>query len=275
MLKHVLINYILCKGGLFTIHEKICAEKKRLDTKIKSLKNELQKLPDGHLVCSRNENRYKWYHSDGKTKSYIPKANRPLAEQLAIKKYLSLSLEDLENEANAIDFYLRHYSPSTKAEQLLTQPSEYKNLLKSHFQPLSQELSDWMHAPYEQNPFHPEHLIHKSTSGNILRSKSEAMIDMLLYVNQIPFRYECALHLDYSTIFPDFTIRHPQTGALFYWEHFGLMEDPTYSRNAFAKLQQYTSHGIIPSIQLITTYETLEHPLTTEVIQKIIEHYFL
>lgn len=72
-----------------------------------------------------------------------------------------------------------------------------------------------------------------------------------------------------------FTIRHPKTGEVFYWEHFGLMDNPTYSKNAYSKLQLYTNHGIIPSIQLITTYETKEHPLTAETIEKIVENYFL
>ena len=41
------------------------------------------------------------------------------------------------------------------------------------------------------------------------------------------------------------------------------------------ELQLYTNHGIVPSIQLITTYETKEHPLTADTIEKIVEDYFL
>ena len=117
--------------------------------------------------------------------------------------------------------------------------------------------------------------MHKGSSGNYVRSKSESMIDMVLYIHKIPFRYECALTLGETTLFPDFTIRHPQTGEVFYWEHFGLMDNAEYSKNACSKLQLYTNHGIIPSIQLITTYETKEHPLTADVIEKIVEDYFL
>ncbi|MFQ8777759.1 MAG: hypothetical protein ACLR78_10425 [Roseburia sp.] len=63
-----------------------------------------------------------------------------------------------------------------------------------------------------------------------MRSKSEAMIAMLLHLNAIPYRYECALSLGGVTLFPDFTIRHPVTGVLYYWEHFGLMDDPAYAK---------------------------------------------
>lgn len=267
--------YISNKGGIFTIYERILSEQAKLNQKINSIKNQLATLPEGNFICSQNGNRYKWYQSDGHKKTYIPKKNRKLAEELAMKRYLSLLLEDLEKEKLAIEFYLRHYSLSSKAEQLLNNSSEYQKLLSPYFKPMSQELTEWMNELYERNTICPEHLVHKSISGNILRSKSEAMIDMLLYMHHIPFRYECALSLGKTSIFPDFTIRHPKTSEFYYWEHFGMMDDMNYSGKAYSKLHLYNSHGIIPSIQLITTYETKEHPLTVEVIEKIIEHYFL
>ena len=79
----------------------------------------------------------------------------------------------------------------------------------------------------------------------------------------------------YSQKNPDFTIRHPKTGEFYYWEHFGLMDDPAYSKNAYSKLQFYASCNIIPSIQLITTFETKDIPLSSEMIESLIEYYFL
>ena len=263
------------KGGISTLYEQMLTEYKKLDQKIKVTKEQLQNLPSDKLVLSHNKNHYKWYQSNGHTKTYIPKKEQKLAENLALKNYLTLSLEDLEKEKGAIQLYLKHHNSTSKAEQLLEQSTEYQKLLSSHFTPLSKDLSDWMNSTYEKNLSHPEHLSNKGFSDNYVRSKSEAMIDMTLYMHRIPFRYECALSLGGITIFPDFTIRHPKTGDFYYWEHFGLMDDPSYANNAYSKLQLYNSHGIIPSIQLITTYETKEHPLSAEVVEKIVEHYFL
>ncbi len=258
------------------LYEQILSEYKQLEKQINSLQSELKTFPDGNFICSRNGKHYKWYQSDGHNQIYIPKGNRQLAEHLATKKYMTLLSEYLSNEKKALASYLRlHHSNTNKAEELLANTPEYQSLLSSHFNPISQDLSDWMHSTYERNPKFPERLIHKSSSGNLVRSKSEAIIDMFLYLNRIPFRYECSLQLGESTIFPDFTIRHPQTGKFYYWEHFGLMDNPTYARNACSKLQLYTSQGIIPSIQLITTYETQDNPLTMEVVDKIVTHYFL
>jgi len=250
-------------------------ESQKLEKEINELQSQINELPEGKIFCTRNGNHPKWFHSDGHTHSYIPKKNRQLAEQLAIKKYLLLLQKDLLHEKTAIDFYLRHHNTNINmAHHMLTDMPEYQELLSPFFQLTSPDSISWMNAPYEHNTSHPEQLVHKSSSGRLVRSKSEAMIDMLLYINQIPFRYECSIELGQVTIFPDFTIRHPQTKEIYYWEHFGLMDDPSYSKNAYSKLQLYTSAGIIPGINLITTFETKNHPLSFDTIKKTIELYF-
>ena len=215
------------------------------------------------------------YHTDGHNHVYIPKKNRELAEQLALKKFQLLRLKDCKKEKAAIDHFLNCYTDSGKsAYHFLDQNPEFQNLLKPYLQSFSDELSEWMNASYDKNPNYPHQLIHKTVSGNSVRSKSEALIDMFLHINQIPFRYEYALNLGMYTFYPDFTIRHPDTGNTFYWEHFGLMDNASYCKNAFSKLTQYAEANIFPGINLITTYETIEHPLTPEIIEKTITYYF-
>lgn len=257
------------------IYERMLAERQRLQEEISTLQSQLETFPSGKLICCKSNHYFKWFHSNGSKQTYIPKKERAYAEQLAIKKYLTYLLHDDLCEKQAIDFYLRHHSKSpNRAEQLLNDNSGFHELLKPYFTPLSKELSLWMHSDFETNPSYPDQKLYKTLSGNQVRSKSEALIDMSLYIHKIPFRYESPLHLDEITLYPDFTIRHPYTGDYYYWEHFGLMNDEFYIKNTCSKLQLYSSHGITPSIQLITTYETQEHPLNTEIIEKIINHYF-
>lgn len=258
------------------IYEKMKKESQRLDEQIQQIQSQLNTLPKGKLICASNGNRYKWYRSDGHKSTYLSKKERHLAEKLAYKKYLSLQLKNLIHEKNAIDFYLKHHDRNAyETEQALINSPHFKDLLAPHFTPLSKELQDWANTPYNRNMNHPENLTNHAYSGNVVRSKSEALIDMFLYKNKVPFRYECPLELDGIIIYPDFTIRHPETGEVFYWERFGLMDNPSYSKSACSKLQLYISNGIIPSIHLITTYETKDNPLDAGTIEKIVEHYFL
>lgn len=266
------VSTILENGGIYTIQEQIQSECIKIEKELIDLERELAEMPEGTLICARNGKYHKWYQSAGHTKRYIPKCNRKLAEQLAVKKYLTYRKQELEKE---YQFLTTHFNQIKKSQLLLENNSEYQALLSPYFKPISEELSQWIKEPYERNQNHPEQLLHKSISGNILRSKSESMVDTSLFLHKIPFRYECALTLGETTIFPDFTIRHPKTGETIYWEHFGLIDNPNYSKNAYQKMQLYTNYGIIPSYQLITTFETKEQPLTGYFIEKVIEHYFL
>lgn len=190
--------------------QKRTKKEESIESEISSLRRQIAALPSGKLICTRNQNRYKWYLSDGHSQIYLPKAQRAIAEQLARKKYLSCRLHDLQHERYAISLYLRHYhSNFFQTEKLLTEPSGFQELLAPYFKALPQDLLDWSNAPYEHNTKYPEQLTHKTLSGHYVRSKSEALIDLFLYTNHIPFRYECALPLGNGIIYPDFTIRHP------------------------------------------------------------------
>lgn len=94
-------------------------------------------------------------------------------------------------------------------------------------------------------------------------------------MNQIPFRYECKLQLDETIIYPDFIIRHPITGKIYYWEHLGKMDDEVYRHRNSCKLEIYNSNQIYPSLNLILTYETKDCPLDAEYVNTLISHYFL
>ena len=250
-------------------------KKQKLETAVRSIQSQLRPLPDGEIFCSKNGKYYKWYQTNAGLQTYIPKKNRDLAEKLALKKYLCALIKEYSQELTATKNYLKHYPSRPKlSELMLTEMPAYQELLTPYFKPESHDLFEWAKSPYERSTKYPEQLTQKTSSGNIVRSKSEALIDILLYVNKIPFRYECALRLDNSILYPDFTIRHPSNGHFYYWEHFGLMDDPNYSKNVWSKLQLYTSHNIIPGIHLITTYETKACPLNTDTIEKIISTYF-
>lgn len=255
--------------------KELAKKSKQLEKELKILEKKLKSFPAGTFFLSRNGKYQKWFYYNGKKQIYIPKKDKPLAEKLAYKRYLSDLYEDLTREKKAIDAYLKYHTHDTRHSDELLQNSSFRNLIQPFFKPRSQELIDWMNEPYEKSTSHPNHLTHKTSSGNIVRSKSEMLIDMALFKYSIPYRYECPLVLGLKTYHPDFTIRHPRTGELYYWEHLGRIDDPEYYRNTCKKIQDYIQHGIIPSYNLILTYETEDQPLSSELVEKIIQYYFL
>ena len=53
------------------------------------------------------------------------------------------------------------------------------------------------------------------------------------------------------------------------------MDSEDYAHKAYRKLDIYTLNGIIPTLNLITTFETKENPIDSYVIEKIIKDFFL
>lgn len=119
------------------LHSQILTARDRNGQELRTIQKQLQKLPPGKLICSRNGTTVKWYQGDGHSKTYIPKANRALAEQLALKKYLQQQEQILLQEQAAITAYLK-YSPagslSSDDPHLLSDPA-CENLLHSYFPP--------------------------------------------------------------------------------------------------------------------------------------------
>lgn len=236
----------------------------KLQTQCDSLRNKLSTFPEGELSIQKNGTYHRWVIKKEEQSVYCPKSNRSLAKIMALKKYYSLLLLDAEEELSLLNSYKKKSaSPSRSgalsASDLLSESSPYYELLQSHFS------KDKL----------PENLIHTTLAGHKVRSKSEVIIANLLYTNRIPYRYEAALTLNELTVYPDFTILHPATQQLFYWEHFGMMDKSTYCDAACNKLKSYCYNGIFPSMQLITTYETGKTPIRSEQVQQIITQYFL
>ena len=102
---------------------------------------------------------------------------------ILISRILSERCEELEKEA--IDSYFRHLSrPKYKSTKLLEAGSPYLELMSSYFTCESQDLLHWAQAPYAHNQQYVEQCIHKTSSGNLVRSKSEAIT-----LRMEPFRF--------------------------------------------------------------------------------------
>lgn len=240
------------------------------------LQTQLNTLPPGKICITKGCKNTRYFHSDGHTSTYIPKRNIQLIQELITKKYLNLKLEYLSNEHKILQSCLNRHqkNPDYSQEVLLNYPecigylshNNKETLMPSHV---------WMTAPFDKNPNFQEHLRFKSISGNVLRSKSEYMIDSALFSANIPFRYECKLALNHSTLYPDFTIMHPTKKQLIYWEHFGMIDNVSYSDNITHKINTYLSNDIIPNVNLFITYESKDSPLTYEQIEQIIQKHLL
>jgi len=91
---------------------------------------------------------------------------------------------------------------------------------------------------------HPERLIHRTTTGILVRSKSEVIVANILTELGISYKYENPLYSKSNPKdfrLPDFTIEYE--GEEFYWEHLGMLEDPEYRKDWEKKERWYKENG--------------------------------
>ena len=111
------------------------------------------------------------------------------------------------------ELYQRHaVGENKKVGQVSFRRSGVSELLCPFYQMVTQEELIWSDTSYPKNPNYPEQLKYKSCKNEYVRSKSEALIAMNLYMEKIAYRYECELKIGKAVFYPDFTILHPLTG---------------------------------------------------------------
>jgi ATP-dependent exoDNAse (exonuclease V) alpha subunit len=94
--------------------------------------------------------------------------------------------------------------------------------------------------------FFEDRLIHRTSRGEMVRSKSEVIIADHLTRHGVEYGYEQPLSIAGETKYPDFTIEDAESGLNYYWEHCGMLHVANYNRRWKEKLAWYKANGILP-----------------------------
>ena len=88
-------------------------------------------------------------------------------------------------------------------------------------------------------------LIHRTSNGTLVRSKSEVIVADALTATGISFNYEKEFRGHDGTVrLPDFTIENAATGETYIWEHLGMLADERYASAWEKKRQWYANSGV-------------------------------
>lgn len=155
-----------------------------------------------------------------------------------------------------------------QVQKLLAEDSDYLELFPKFNNPLDDV------AP-NIRPVHKENLKVPTRAGYMVRSKSEAIIVSLLMDAEIEFYYERPISLAGNWFVPDFTCINRTNKKIYYYEHFGMVDNDEYNKNMYKKLKTYNDNGIYQDINLICTYETSETPLDMIYVQNQIKRFLL
>ena len=253
--------------------------KKGLEELIEKKEKELRSVPSGHLrICDRKTYVEYYLRDEAKEKNgkYIPKKKIQYVKKLAQKDYDIKVLDAANNELNKVTEYIgvlennqltSIYSKLSKPRQALITPISL---------PDEEFVSQWLAQEYEPMPFTDGATEFYSNAGVRVRSKSELMIANMLEQKGIPYRYEFPISIkELGQVRSDFTCLNVRTRQEFIWEHFGMMDNIAYANKNISKIGAYEQSGYYPGKNMIMTFETSQHALSSNIINAMIVQYLI
>ena len=242
---------------------------------IVQLENKLALLPEGRIIVRQIRNSsYYYLKTDGSENILAVKDDQPLIEAIIQKQYYEKVLKVSKQESKALRNVLAHYPQKTAEDIYSTLSEERQKFVKPIIPTTEQFVKEWQEKPYKPKEFKEGPPIFETLRGERVRSKSEQIIADRLYVNGIPYKYECPLKINNKVIHPDFTILRISDRKELYHEHLGKTDDEKYQNDNVPRLNNYILGGYLLGDTLFLSFESSTTPLDVRVIDRMIqEHY--
>ena len=250
-----------------------------LEMIIKEKTAALESAPEGSLrVNQRKTNTEYFLRTDPKDTNgtYMKKESFELARMIAQRDYDIKVLRNAKQEYKLADKYARFLSQN----QIIGIYDDLIEGRRSLINPIrisdEEYIAQWKSLSYEPMGFGSDAAEYYSDNGIRVRSKSEIIIANMLEKYGIPYKYEYPVTLEgLGTVRPDFTCLNVNRRKEIVWEHFGMMDQEDYANKNVVKIKAYEENGFMLGENLIMTFETIYHPINSNVIKRMITKYLV
>lgn len=254
------------------------ARAESLKAGIKKAERDAAKLPEGRLRSSKGKRQRRFFRvieKNDTSGSYLRASEKELIMGLAQSDYRKQYLKVAKAELKVLEDEIKLLSAGG-VEAVFDELPEYrKELVTPYYTSDQLYAAAWQAERFRTNIYRTEERKYKTRRGDMVRSKSEAIIADMLYELRIPYHYEKALRLSTGEFrYPDFTLLKVSERKDYYLEHFGLFDDAWYRSASLRKLNEYNANGIYTGKNLILTFETTDNPLDIEGIRQMLSNIF-
>lgn len=136
-----------------------------------------------------------------------------------------------------------------------------KNYIRPYYAKCLDEIGTWL-----RNPGDPRHMLGFKQDDPVIftedgvrvRSKTEKFYGDFCCNEGTPYLYEKPLFLEKTKqwVLPDFTFFDPRRGCEVIFEHFGMMGNAGYTKDALKKIECYKREGLTDSGRFFYTMES-------------------
>lgn len=264
---------------MYNLKNVIKEREKMLSNLIKKKEEALKMAPVGSLRTTKQGKGFQYYHymSTGNPHgTYLKCSEQKLISALAQKEYDQKVLRSAYKEYTLLKRLNELYKEGMTEDVFEKMTLAKQHLLTPVWLPDKLYIEQWEGKKYRGLEFREEAPEFYTDKGERVRSKSELLIANALYKKKIPYKYEYPLELkQHGVVYPDFTVLNVKNRKEMYWEHLGLMDDHDYRERNLNKLAFYEMNDYFPGDRLILTFETAKQPLSSRLIELIIDKYLL
>lgn len=239
----------------------------------------LSSAPEGSLRISCSGRAVSFYlQSEKYHKEEKPlkiSKQRILIEKLIRKDYYSKLIPAAKEELKAVESLLQIKDNQTLAKIFDKLHPERQKFVSRVEETRESSLENWLNLPESAAEPRSGSYYIPTERGELVRSRNEYLIANALFHSGIPYKYEFPYEaVNGKILHPDFYVRNINTGQSFFWEHFGMMDDPNYVESSFMyKMKLYAADGLLPGQGLITSFSNRNHSLEPEEIKLLIEKF--
>lgn len=231
-------------------------------------------FPEGRVSIKYMQGRPYYYLSIAdKKEKYLGKKDRAVIRKLVQKAYVKEVIKLSEHEMRMISDILRLYGNAMPEDVYENLPDARKRFATPVSIGNNRIAADWADEPYDRLPFKKDTPEYITMKGDRVRSKSEMIIADRLFVNGIPYKYECPLLVNGQIIHPDFTILRLSDLRILYHEHCGMVDYAEYAERMVTKINDYNKEGICLGDRLFVSMESSKTPLDVRTIDNLINLY--
>ena len=239
----------------------------------------LKVAPEGKIRFIKRGKSIQYYHKHDHScpeGTYLKRSQAPLASALAQKDYDCKLIRELKAEIKVLDRILNEYRPERIDNIYSSLHESRKPLVRPARLPDEEFVRRWINVEYEKKAFEENSPEYYTAKGERVRSKSEILIADALSRHNIPYRYEYPIQISgIGTVHPDFFCLNARKRQAYVWEHNGMMSDPEYAENAINRIEKYAQAGYYPGDNLILSFESSSHPLSSRTIGRNIDRFLI
>ena len=212
------------------------------------LAEKLRKAPEGALHSKNCRGTQQFYVKKDGIRKYLRKSDWNLAKQIAQRDYHKKLLSQVCSDLTYLDTFLRKFDVDKLYDIYDELPIARQKLVEPFLIRDKQYIAEWEQIIYDRKDFE--------------EGSQEIYTERPIYLK------------GFGMVYPDFCCLDIRQRKEIIWEHFGMMGDSEYSRKTLSKINHYTQNGYYQGDNIIYTFESLDNPMNTKAVDKLIGNVF-